>query len=156
MEFDDAIRMFVDVWMRDGNILLNVGPDQDGVIPEEAVARLQEIGAWMRENGESIYGTRGGPFQPVDDVYGSTYTENKIYVHILDWDRFRDMRLPAIEGKIVNCRAIGSQPIEFEQTEDGISLSVPERLRVVPDTIVVLELDRQVTQPPQEQISFTG
>ena len=84
----------------DGNILLNVGPDKDGVIPEEAVARLMEIGAWMQANGESIYGTRGGPFQPVDDVYGSTYKDNKIFVHILDWERFQGMRLPAVEGRL--------------------------------------------------------
>jgi alpha-L-fucosidase len=45
----------------DGNILLNVGPRPDGVIDPEQAARLKEIGAWLAKNGESIYGTRGGP-----------------------------------------------------------------------------------------------
>lgn len=40
-----------------GNYLLNVGPDANGTIPEESVKILKGIGAWMRINGESIYGT---------------------------------------------------------------------------------------------------
>jgi alpha-L-fucosidase len=39
------------------NYLLNVGPDPDGVIPEESVERLREIGIWMKTNGEAVYGT---------------------------------------------------------------------------------------------------
>ena len=156
MTFDDAIRMFVNVWMRDGNILLNVGPDKDGVIPEEAVARLMEIGAWMQANGESIYGTRGGPFQPVDDVYGSTYKDNKIFVHILDWERFQGMRLPAVEGKVVSSRLLGGKEVGYAQTDDGLSISVPREMADGPDTIVALELDRDVPKPQQEEISFTG
>ena len=40
-----------------GNYLLNVGPDGNGIIPEESVKILKGIGAWMRINGEAIYGT---------------------------------------------------------------------------------------------------
>lgn len=39
------------------NYLLNVGPDPEGVIPEEAVESLREIGIWMKTHGESVYGT---------------------------------------------------------------------------------------------------
>ena len=41
-----------------GNFLLNVGPQPDGELPAEAVRRLEEIGAWMKVNGEAIHGTR--------------------------------------------------------------------------------------------------
>jgi alpha-L-fucosidase len=40
-----------------GNYLLNVGPDGNGTIPAESVKILKEIGAWMRINGDAIYGT---------------------------------------------------------------------------------------------------
>lgn len=156
MEFDDAIRMFVNVWVRDGNILLNVGPDRDGLFPPEVVKRLEEIGVWMRANGESIYGTRGGPFQPVDQVYGSTYKDHKIYVHILDYDKFKDLRLPALEQKIVSCQTIGGEQVEFEQTEGGIKISLSPDQITPPDTIVVLELDAPVPKPELEEISFKG
>jgi alpha-L-fucosidase len=41
-----------------GNFLLNVGPQPDGQLPDAAVQRMNEMGDWMRVNGEAIYGTR--------------------------------------------------------------------------------------------------
>jgi len=67
-----------------GNLLLNVGPMLDGRIEQRQIDRLAEIGAWMGKYGESIYGTRGGPFKPTDWMV-STRKENKIYIHLLNW-----------------------------------------------------------------------
>jgi alpha-L-fucosidase len=52
------VHMLVDVVAKGGNYLLNVGPDASGELPTAAVGRLAEIGAWMKINGEAIYGTR--------------------------------------------------------------------------------------------------
>ena len=71
-DLDWLIHMLVDVVTRDGNILLNVAPDGKGAIPEAVQNRVRELGQWLKENGDSIYGTRGGPIEPVDKVYGST------------------------------------------------------------------------------------
>lgn len=68
----------------DGNILLNVGPQPDGEINAEQVGCLRKVGAWVAENEESIYGTRGGPYKP-GKWGGSTRRENTIYLHILNW-----------------------------------------------------------------------
>jgi alpha-L-fucosidase len=69
----------------DGNLLLNVGPMPDGRIEPRQVEVLQGVGAWLKQNGESIYGTRGGPYKPGD--YGcSTRRGNTVYLHILKWD----------------------------------------------------------------------
>ncbi|HVN79022.1 MAG TPA: alpha-L-fucosidase, partial [Terriglobia bacterium] len=48
----------------DGNLLLNVGPMPTGEIEPRQVERLNEIGQWISQYGQSIYGTRGGPFKP--------------------------------------------------------------------------------------------
>ncbi len=52
------IHYLVDNVSKNGYMLLNVGPTADGTIPEEAKKSLGEIGAWLRVNGEAIYGTR--------------------------------------------------------------------------------------------------
>jgi alpha-L-fucosidase len=52
------IHLLVDIVGKGGNFLLNVGPQPDGELPAEAVQRMKEIGAWMKINGEAIYGSR--------------------------------------------------------------------------------------------------
>ena len=52
------IHLLVDIVGKGGNFLLNVGPQPDGQLPAAAVARMKEIGDWLRVNGEAIYGTR--------------------------------------------------------------------------------------------------
>lgn len=54
----DLIAELADVVSKNGNLLLNVGPRSDGLIPSEEVRLLEDIGAWLAVNGEAIYGTR--------------------------------------------------------------------------------------------------
>ena len=153
-DFDWLIKMMVDVVCRDGNWLLNVGPDRNGHVPAEVAARLREIGAWLKENGESIYKTRGGPFEPIDNVFGATFNKNKIYLHILNTEEFAKVTLPNIPYKILSATYKGSQ-VSFIQDEKGVKVSLPENLVKEPDTIIVLTTETQV-QPKEEDIHFTG
>ncbi len=49
---------FVDIVAKNGCLLLNIGPKADGTIPEKEAEILREIGAWLKVNGEAIYGSR--------------------------------------------------------------------------------------------------
>jgi alpha-L-fucosidase len=55
---NELIHLLVDVVSKGGNLLLNIGPQPDGQLPAEAMARLTEIGDWMTVNAEAIHGTR--------------------------------------------------------------------------------------------------
>jgi len=77
------IKSLVDCVSLNGNFLLNVGPTAEGVIPEESVTRLKEIGQWMKRNGDSVYGTTDGPVR--SENLRSTKKGNKIYLQLLDW-----------------------------------------------------------------------
>ncbi len=54
----DIIQDLVDIISKNGCLLLNIGPRPDGTIPEPEERMLREIGAWLKRNGEAIYGTR--------------------------------------------------------------------------------------------------
>jgi alpha-L-fucosidase len=55
---DKLIALLVDTVSKNGNLLLDVGPEADGTIPPVQMERLRALGAWMKQNGEAIYGTR--------------------------------------------------------------------------------------------------
>ena len=52
------VALLADVASKNGNLLLNVGPMADGTIPAAQIDRLREVGAWLTDHGEAIYGTR--------------------------------------------------------------------------------------------------
>jgi len=71
----ELVNMLVDIVAKGGNLLLNIAPSPQGTWDDEAYQRLQELGAWMRTNGEAIYNTR--PLAP--------YREGKIgYTQLRD------------------------------------------------------------------------
>lgn len=56
------IQMLADIASKGGNFLLNIGPTSDGEVPAESIERLEEVGEWMKVNGDSIYATGPSPF----------------------------------------------------------------------------------------------
>jgi|GEM_PF-447480 len=141
MTFEQVMNLILNVFVRDGNALLNVTPDRDGVIPDDQVRLFHRIGEWMLHHGESIYGTRGGPWQPVDGVYGTTCRDNIIYLHLFDPAKFREAQLPLppLAHQVLTCRTWAGDEIPFVQSESGIRLTVPESCWQPIDTIVRLE-----------------
>jgi alpha-L-fucosidase len=120
------------------NFLLNVGPRPDGTIQPEFAERLQEIGAWLRANGESIYGTRQGPVPPRD--WGVTTQKGKrVFLHLL---KIEDdvLALPPLPGKITKAALLGGARVEYLENRLGVMLKVDRAARDPIDTVVVLEM----------------
>lgn len=124
--FEYLIRMLVNAVGRNGNLLLNVAPDRNGDISEKTVSTLKMIGEWLNIYGESIYGTRAGAFEPVDDVYVSTQRDNAVYIHILDVKEFEKTTLPTIDKKILSAEILKGEKLDFAQNDNGIKITLSE------------------------------
>ena len=156
-----SLKKCIDILVRcaggDGNLLLNVGPMPTGEIEPRQVQRLKEMGQWLAKYGETIYGTRGGPWRPAP--WGAaTCPGNTVYVHILQWPvatgrhgdspvesdstgRGDTIALPALSKKIVSSKVLTGGTATVKQTDGGVEISVPATERQELDTIVVLTLD---------------
>jgi alpha-L-fucosidase len=121
------------------NLLLNIGPMPNGVIQEEFVTRLHAVGEWLSKYGNSIYGTRGGPVAAGD--WGvTTQKENKIFVHVLNWNAPL-LALPPIPEKITSAKMLpDSSAAEFMQNANGVILKLPAGKADEVDRVVVLTL----------------
>jgi len=146
---DDTMKTLdkcIDVLVRtaggDGNLLFNVGPMPDGRIEPRQVDRLAEMGAWLGQFGETIYGTRGGPYMP--SAWGaSTCKNSRVYLHVLDWNQVKDGRieLPPLPRAIIRHELLTGGAVELENTPEALILHFDAPARVEPDTILALEVE---------------
>lgn len=121
------------------NFLLNIGPMPDGKIQPEFVTQLKSMGEWLSNNGESIYGTRGGPVTP--RPWGvTTQKGKKIYFHILDWQDTL-LPMPKMPGIIRSAKFLKTgRKADIIDTGAGLVFNLPQEALDPIDTIIVLEM----------------
>ena len=150
--FEESLRMLVSCATGDGNLLLDVGPDSTGVIPADQAGCLLKVGEWLKQSGESIYGTRGGPFKPGE--YGGTTRKGKtIYVHVFKWPESGMLKLPNVAPKLVSARLLAGGKVDAKHTESGLEISVAQSSRQKAVTVVALEFDSDVMKIPAVSVA---
>ena len=151
--FEEILHLLASCAIGDGNLLLGVGPDPSGIIPADQAAPLLEMGKWLERNGESVFGTRGGPFKPGE--YGGTTRKGKtIYVHVFNWPQGA-LQLPPIPVKLVHARLLNGSKVDARQSDAGLEIFVPESSRQKADTVVALDFDGDVMEFPAVDVSVT-
>jgi len=80
---EEIVKMVVLAAAKDSNLLMNIGPQPDGQLPDRAVAILADVGRWMDVHAESVYGTHAGGLAEGKSVV-STRKGNCLYLHFLD------------------------------------------------------------------------
>jgi alpha-L-fucosidase len=134
-----CIDVLVTCAARNGNLALNTGPMPDGRIEPRQAERFREIGAWLKQYGESIYNTRGGPWR--DAAWGgTTHRDDRVFVHVLKFGG-DDITLASVPRKIVGHRVLTGGTATVNQGDDGITITVPNEHRQELNTIIELILD---------------
>lgn len=100
----ELIQLLVRTSGKGANLLLNVGPQPDGTLPEAALTRLAEMGKWLDRYGESIYATVAGDYREGDNLI-TTRNGNVLYVHILNTD-IEQVKMPVAQ-KVKSVEVLG-------------------------------------------------
>lgn len=124
------------------NFLLNIGPRPDGTLPEESVERLLAIGEWLGKYGESVYETRGGCTG--EQPWGvTTQKGTTLFVHNLSGKGA--ILVPVKGNKLVSATTFdGSAKVAFNQVDEGIVITLPERPEGCPDQIIKLSFKKEL------------
>ena len=130
----------------DGNFLLNIGPKPDGSVEPSQIARTREIGDWLGKYGESIYGTRGGPFKPGRGIV-STWNGNLVYIHVLKWSG-DTLTLPALPKKILASSLLTGGEVQMDEVDGQLTFAVQKPDQKEIDTIIKLTLDGPAAEIP--------
>lgn len=150
-----VIRMLVDIVSKNGNLLLSVPLKGDGTYDEKEAAILDGIEAWMKINGESIYGTRywkecfgEGPLaEAINKMNAQGFNEGQnysskdvryvtkgknIYATIMAWPEAGKYTMkafapkaPSYRGKVKSVTLLGYGKVSFTQDEEGLVVDVP-------------------------------
>ena len=135
----ELIRILLATAGRNANLLLNVGPQPDGCIPEESVVRLAEMGKWLSANGETIFGTRATMLKP--QPWGVlTHKEGKIFLHVMEMPENGVITLPF---KLKAKRAIDFQTgalVKYKKTKNDFSVTLPAGADCSVDYIIEIDL----------------
>ena len=161
------IRNLCDIASKGGNYLLNVGPTSEGLIPQPSLERLAEVGAWMKVNGEAIYGSSAtvfggelGEAVKAKDGYGHETTVSsandwrcttkpgKIYLIIFKWPTDGKFVLPGLQSKITKAYLLADrqQALKFGQTGAGATIDLPASAPDKIASVVCLEIADKVAK----------
>ncbi len=112
-----------------GNLLLNVGPNALGEIPEPSVRRLKAMGRWLRTHGEAIYGTKASPFGKLAFGCATQRQQNdgssKVYLHVFHWPKNGSLLLPGLRSQPSEASILGQEdaPLQLKPGKAGMQIS---------------------------------
>lgn len=148
-----VIRMLIDVVSKGGNLLINVGPDARGRIPQGSVDVLDRVGEWLHKNGESIYGTTPCADSPYQLRWGGlTGRGATVYLHLLDAAETPErIKICNIETKTESARLLSTgeelpfaQSYELARDEHRFIVHYPQERLDELDTVIAVNFE----EPP--------
>jgi alpha-L-fucosidase len=127
---DVLIRNLVDIASKGGNYLLNIGPKPDGLFPEASVARLKDLGAWMKVNGESIYATQASPI--LTQAWGRVTRKDlsngntTLYFSVFDWPKNGELIVKGLSNELKSARLLkNGEKVTWRKASDELHIKLP-------------------------------
>jgi len=131
---DELIYLLVDIVSKNGNLLLDVGPEDDGTIPPVQMERLQALGAWLEQNGDAIYGTHPWNRATGETAEGIklrfTQKDSALYATLLGEPKTAAITLKSLAPKAGSqIYLLGdSNPLVWSQQGTDIKVDLPSTL----------------------------
>ena len=127
----ELVKLLIDVVCRGGNLALNIAPQPDGRLPAPAMRAVEKMGAWLRDNGEAIYGTRlADPNEQGDVAFTRKGPVHYALYRLPEGNALGETLLIPWPHPVTRLTLLGLEaPLRFEKTDNGLLVHIPEILR---------------------------
>jgi alpha-L-fucosidase len=153
------IQNLIDCASKGGNYLLNVGPTGLGEIPPASVERLRVVGNWLKNNGDSVYGTTAGPYAKPPRWGRVTRKGQTLFAHVFD-DRSSEVELTGIRGRLLRARTMHGEVVTLRRRNAEWVVEVPagsEEVRTVAiDFDGDIRVERMLSELTRNGIELLG
>ena len=132
----------IDIASKGGNYLLNVGPTDEGLIPEPEVQRLKEMGDWLKTNGAALYGTTASPFKKQLAWGRATKKPGKLFLTVFDWPKEGSILVPT-KGPVAKAYLLArpDEALKVQSDPKGTRVTLPQEKPDPIASVVVLEIE---------------
>jgi alpha-L-fucosidase len=152
---ENLIQNVIDIASKGGNYLLNVGPTSEGIIPQPEVDDLLAVGAWLKVNGEAIYGTRATPFVRKVPWGRVTQKPGKLYLSVFakEWPKDGIISLP-IHNEVSKVYLLASptDTLKTTKTAEGVDIKLPDSSSDPVATVAVVDFSGPINPFPPKPI----
>jgi alpha-L-fucosidase len=132
-----VIQLLMENVSRNGSMLLNITQHARGDLDPVVIRICKDIGAWLKINGEAVYGSR--PFEVCGDNT-VCYTRNNGYVYatVFNWNdslvNLKDLcSAGSTLGKVSNVELLGTEvSMNFVQDKKGLTIMPGEPVQPMP------------------------
>jgi alpha-L-fucosidase len=145
---DSLIHSLVDIVSKGGNLLLNVGPTGEGIIPEPSVNHLKAVGDWLKINGEAIYETTSSPVGKF--TWGRCTKKVKkgnttLYLTVFNWPVDGKIVIPQITNKVKSSSLLSNGKfVKTISSDEGLIIRLPEMAVDKIATVVKIEIKGEI------------
>jgi alpha-L-fucosidase len=146
----NVIQRLVEIVSKGGNYLLNIGPMADGTIPAPSAAVLEQVGAWMQKNGESIYGTSACPVGQFP--WGRcTVKGERVFLHVFQRPADGVLRVGGLRNEVRAAYLLQAPGRKLEVlSQNGVTgVRLPAQGWDAASTVVVLEVKGKPESDPK-------
>lgn len=137
------IQLMAKTAARGGNMLMNIGPMGDGLIDPKDQQILRGVGAWLKTNGESIYGSERTPL-PVQAWGESSRKGNMLYLHVFDWPRNGKLVLGGLKSDVAKAYLLADPQRKALKVNrlnaNDLMIVVPLQPADSADTVIAVEV----------------
>ncbi len=149
------LRIFADCISMGGNLLMDIGPKEDGTIPQQQIDVLKEFGRWTSKYSEAIYGTEAGI--PKENYYSpSALSKDKKTLYLYVTKRTNTtINVTGLETEIKSIRLLGTdKTLNFSQKDNILKVTLPAKYLDPAITVVAVDLKKCVSVKKPEKTLF--